>query len=219
MKDEKLTDVNNDFKRELEAFLNAQSAERDVAVGDVTDERSQAFWEQLFNEMNFPGMDLMAVSYFNLSGDDLLEQRLTLKKMVRDYLKLLGHKYDNDLRAAGVTEEGIFYIRKGNLPENFTVHLKYPLEYGGRIDFNNMVFMQTHPYHDLIHAYVDQQLIGASGSVRPKQLFVPVPVGKVYVPSSDFTGSGGKNKQDRSTVAGFTQSALKELMIKSMPGR
>ena len=113
----------------------------------------------------------------------------------------------------------MFHIKKGNLPENYTVHLKYPLEYGGRIDFNNMVFMQTHPYHDLIHAYVDQQLLGNSGSVRPRQLYVPVPTGKVYIPSSDYTGTGGKNKQDRSTVAGFTQAALKDLMIKSMPGR
>lgn len=138
---------------------------------------------------------------------------------MRAFLKLLGESYENDLRSAGVSEEGIFYIKKGNLPENYTIHLKYPLEYGGRVDFNNMVFMQTHPYDDLIRSYVDQQLIGPDGSVRPHQLYVPVPVGKVYVPTSNYTGSGGKNKQDRSTLAGFTQAALKDLMIKSMPGR
>lgn len=207
-----------DFQRQLEAFMRSQNMPSEMP--DIQEqEQPQEFWEKLFKEMNFPGMDLMAVGYFNMSSDDLVEQRLFFKKTVRDFLKLLAYNYANDLRDAGVTEEGMFHIKKGNLPENYTVHLKYPLEYGGRIDFNNMVFIQTHPYHDLIHAYVDQQLVGENGSVRPRQLYVPVPVGKVYIPSSDYTGSGGKNKQDRSSVAGFTQAALKDLMIKSMPGR
>ncbi len=208
--------IPDDFRRELEAFIRSQQIENPVPEAQ---ERPQSFWEALFHEMNFPGMDLMAVSYFNLNQDDLVEQRAFFRKSVRDFLKLLGYNYANDLRSAGVSEEGIFLIKKGCLPENYTVHLKYPLEYGGRIDFNNMVFMQMHPYHDFIHAYVDQQLVGESGSICPTQLYIPVPIGKVYIPSANFTGSGGKNKQDRSTLAGFTQSALKEIMIKSMPGR
>lgn len=218
MEETKTPDISNDFKKELEAFLRSGQADQDEDKSD-SQEQSQAFWTQLFNEMNFPGMDLMAVSYFNLSLDDLLEQRNYLRKVSKDFLKLLGYNYANDLRSAGVSEEGIFYIKKGLLPENFCIHLKYPTEYGGRIDFNNMVFIQCHPFHDLIHAYIDQQLVGPSGSLRPKQLYVPVPVGKIYIPSSNFTGSGGKNKQDRSAMSGFTQSAIKDIMMKSMPGR
>lgn len=206
--------IDDDFRKELEAFIRSQTAPQE----DIQ-ERPQSFWEKLFNEMNFPGMDLMAVSYFNLNGDDLIEQRNVLKKTTRDFLKLLGYSFTNDLRSAGVSEEGIFYIKKGKLPENYTVHLKYPLDYGGRIDFDNMVLIQNRPFHDLIHAYIDQQLLGPNGSIRPRQLFVPVPVGKIYVPFSGITGSGGKNKQDRSVLAGFTQSALAEIAMKNMPGR
>ncbi len=206
--------IDDDFRKELEAFIRSQNTPKE----DVQ-ERPQSFWEKLFNEMNFPGMDLMAVNYFNLNGDDLIEQRNVLKKATRDFLKLLGYTFINDLRSAGVSEEGIFYIKKGKLPENYTVHLKYPLDYGGRIDFDNMVLIQNRPFHDLIHAYIDQQLLGPNGSVRPRQLYVPVPVGKVYVPFVGITGSGGKNKQDRSVQAGFTQSALAEIAIKNMPGR
>lgn len=213
-----MTDIqpSTDFQKELEAFLRSQQTEEKPVEAD---ERPQSFWKALFNEMNFPGMDLMSVSYFNLAGEDVMEHRAQLKKVTKDFLKLLGYNYANDLRSAGVSEEGIFYIKKGKLPENFTVHLKYPPEYGGRIDFNNMVFIQNHPFHDLIHAYLDQQLLGAEGSVRPRTLYVPVPVGKVYIPSGNFTGSGGKNKQDRSVMSGFTQSAMKEIMMKKMPGR
>lgn len=204
-----------DFQRELDAFLRG----KEQIDEPEEDQKPQAYWEKLFNEMNFPGMDLMAVTYFNLSMDDALEQRKVLRKTIQDFLKLLGYNNTNDLRSAGVSEEGIFYIRKGKLPENYTVHLKYPLEYGGRIDFNNMVFIQERPFHELIHTYLDQQLLGPNGSVRPRQLYVPVPLGKIYVPFGGITGSGGKNKQDRSALAGFTQSALTELAIRKMPGR
>lgn len=206
----------SDFQKDLDMFMRAQ---KEKTLEPETEERPQSFWTALFNEMNFPGMDLMAVSYFNLMDEDALAERVQLKKVTKDFLKLLAYNYANDLRNAGVSEEGLFYIKKGKLPENFTVHLKYPREYGGRIDFNNMIFIQNHPYCDLIHAYVDQQLVGPNGSVRPRQLYVPVPVGKVYIPSGNFTGSGGKNKQDRSVTSGFTQSALKEIMLKKMPGR
>ena len=53
----------------------------------------------------------------------------------------------------------------------------------------------------------------------PSLLYVPVPVGKVYVPFSLFTGSGGKNKQDRSVYAGYSSAALNKIALKSMPGR
>lgn len=211
--------VSYDFQREMNRFSDPAEMHQTPSEPEENSGRSQSFWEQLFHEMNFLGMDLMAVPFFNLSQDDLIEQRTLFQKTIRDFLKLLGYSYANDLRAAGVSEDGIFYIKKGILPENYTVHLKYPLEYGGRISFDNMVFMQTHPYHDLIHAYVDQQLLTDKGSERPSQLFVPTPTTKIYIPLVDFTGSGGKNKQDRSSLAGFTQSALKEIMIKSMPGR
>lgn len=182
------------------------------------EEQGQAYWEALFNEMNFPGMDLMAVTHQPIAGD-ILEQQKTLNRTIRDFVRFLSYHHANDLRAAGVTEEGLFYMKRGQQPENYVVHLKYPLDYGGKIIFDNMVFLQARPFHDLIHRYLNKQLIGPEGRVSPKQLYVPVPVGKVYVPMGLFTGSGGKNKQDRSVMSGFTQSALKDLALRTMPGR
>ena len=215
MTDTPTNQTSYDFQRELDAFLRG----KETAAPAADEQQPQEYWEKLFNNMNFPGMDLMAVTYFNLSMDDVLEQRKILRKTIQDFLKLIGYNNTNDLRSAGVSEEGIFYIRKGKLPENYTVHLKYPLEYGGRIDFNNMVFIQNRPFHELIHTYIDKQLIGPNGSLRPRQLYVPVPLGKIYVPFGGITGSGGKNKQDRSALAGYTQSALTELALRKMPGR
>lgn len=182
-------------------------------------EKNQEYWTNRFNELNFPGMDLMAVSYFGSFTYDLLEQHLLLRRCVRDFVRLLSYNYVNDLRSAGVSEEGIFYMKKGKIPENYTVHLKYPLEYGGAIEFNNMVFIQEKPFHDMIHMYLDEQILSNNGVSYPPLLYVPVPVGKIYVPFGVFTGSGGKNKQDRSVYAGFSQAAFDKIALKAMPGR
>ena len=108
--------MSDNFNRELEAFLRSQKAQRPP---EPAEEKPQAFWEQLFKEMNFPGMDLMAVTYFNLSSDDLLEQRGFFRKSMRAFLKLLGESYENDLRSAGVSEEGIFQwiLRNRSTPQ------------------------------------------------------------------------------------------------------
>lgn len=181
--------------------------------------KDQDFWANRFNQLNFPGMDLMAVSYFGSFTYDMLEQHMLLKRVTRDFVRLLSYNYPMDLRAAGVSEEGIFYMKKGKIPENFTVHLKYPPEYGGTIDFNNMVFMQDKPFHDMIHSYLDEQLLTPNGISYPPLLYVPTPVGKIYVPFGMFTGSGGKNKQDRSVYAGFSKAAFEKIALKAMPGR
>lgn len=181
--------------------------------------KDQDFWANRFNQLNFPSMDLMAVSYFGSFTYDMLEQHILLKRVTRDFVRLLSYHYPMDLRSAGVSEEGIFYMKKGQIPENFTVHLKYPPEYGGTIDFNNMVFMQDKPFHDMIHSYLDEQLLTNNGISYPPLLYVPTPVGKIYIPFGIFTGSGGKNKQDRSVYAGFSKAAFEKIALKAMPGR
>lgn len=207
------------FSSGSHTVLDEEPLSNPLAQPMVKSERNQAYWEHLFNEMNFPGMDLMAVSYFGSYTYDLMEQHVLLRRVIRDFVRLLSYNYIMDLRSAGISEEGIFYMKKGKLPENYTVHLKYPLEYGGSIDFNNLVLIQDKPFHDMIHAYIDQQIIGASEVSYPSLLYVPVPVGKVYVPFALFTGSGGKNKQDRSVYAGFSKAAFEKIALKSMPGR
>lgn len=202
------------------AWLERALAESDDLLREAhQSEKGQDYWAMRFNQLNFPGMDLMAVTYFGSFTYDLLEQHLLLKRVTRDFVRLLSYNYTMDLRSAGVSEEGIFYMKKGKIPENYTVHLKYPLEYGGAIDFNNMVFMQDKPFHDIIHRYLDEQMVTPAGIAYPTLLYVPTPVGKIYVPFGLFTGSGGKNKQDRSVYAGFSKAAFDKIALKAMPGR
>ena len=208
-------DVFGDWDQLLQTPLFDEGDQNDWEL----EEQGQAYWKSLFNEMNFPGMDLMALPYRPFQISDREAHQKTLNRTIRDFVRFLSYHHANDLRSAGVTEEGLFYMKRGQQPENFVVHLKYPLDYSGSISFENMVFIQARPFHELIHRYVNKQIIGPEGRISPKQLYMPVPVGKVYVPMGLFTGSGGKNKQDRSVMSGFTQSALKDLALRTMPGR
>ncbi|MDR2901643.1 MAG: hypothetical protein LBU87_00840 [Lactobacillales bacterium] len=200
-----------------EMFANPGVAEAGTPTFE-TPPTDQAYWEKIFKEMNFPGMDLMAVIYFR-EIDNLPEFHNKFRLLARDFMKFLNYNHSLELRAAGVNDENIFLMKKGFVPENFTVLLKYPLQYGGSLDFSNMVLIQTNPFAADIRRYIDMQLTGATGFLRPKTLYVPVPPGKIYVPFGLFTGSGGKNKQDKSVMAGFTASALKDIALKKMPGR
>ena len=208
-------DVFADWDQLLQAPLFDETEMADMQLAD----QDQKHWEDLFNQMNFPGMDLMASSYREVPLDPPDVAYKKLQRTTRDFVRFLSYHFANDLRSAGVSEEGIFYMKRGQIPENYTVHMKYPIPYGGAIDFNNLVLIQAHPFHELIHLYLNKQILGPEGVVKPAVLYIPVPVGKVYVPMGLFTGSGGKNKQDRSVMSGFTQNALRDLALRSMPGR
>ena len=190
------------------------------AVGDLDlsglmgeAEKGPDYWENLFQESNFGGMDLMGFSYYPITihEDEFFKQYMKAKKA---FLADILANNLNDLRSAGISEENIFYLSKGILPANWVVHLKAPPLYGGQAEPDNMVLIQCQPFHELIHDFINKQILTSAGLGHPKTLYVPTPVGKVYIPEGAWTGSGGKKKADRSVMAGMTQGALQQLSQK-----
>lgn len=190
-----------------------QQEELDFSALEVGTEKGLEYWENLFQESNFAGMDLMGLSYYpvTINEADFLKKYTAAKRL---FIADIVANNLNDLRSAGISEENIFYLSKGVLPANWTVHLKYPPLYGGQPEAENMVLIQCQPFHELIHDFIDRQILTKAGVGHPKTLYVPTPTGKVYVPEGAWTGSGGKKKADRSVMAGMTQSALQQLSTK-----
>lgn len=186
----------------------------------VTDEmiNDLTFWEMTFQQMNFPGMDLVEATAYPLSSWERIAKKKQYSRIKRDFIRYVAYNSLNDLRNAGLDEESIFYFKKGILPENFNIHIKIPVDYTGEIDFSNLVLMQTLPYHEDIHKFIDMQMAGMPLNIRPRKLYIPVPIGRVYIPLTTFNGSGGKNKQDRSVQAGFSAEALQSLQRRTMVG-
>lgn len=176
--------------------------------------KSQDYWVDLFQQENFAGMELMSAPY-NPHTINENEFHQKLQQLNRIFLKELTNQYINDLRSADISEESIFYLSKGILPTNWTVHLKYPLLYGGELNLENLILIQCHPFHELIHKYINQQILTEAGVGHPQLLYIPVPPGKVYIPNGEMTGSGGKKKSDRSAEAGLNASSLQQIAIKT----
>ena len=190
-----------------------KTEELDLSGLQEDSEKGAEFWEDLFQESNFSGMNLMGLSYYPITvrEEEFFEKYNAAKKA---FLADILANNLNDLRSAGISEENLFYLSKGILPANWTVHLKYPPLYGGEAIPDNMVLIQCQPFHELIHNFIDRQVLTSAGIGHPKTLYVPTPVGKVYIPEGAWTGSGGKKKADRSVMAGMTQGALQQLSQK-----
>lgn len=154
--------------------------------------RDANYWSAEFQKIAFPGMDLMEVVFFRTVGIDYHEKQKLMLQMIPDFLKFVAENYAEDLETADVSESGVYLMQKGKVPPHFTVHLKYPLEYGGVVDFQHLCLMQDIPYHHRIHQFMARQFISPEKTFfKPRRLYVPTPPGKVYMPYLPSTSGGG----------------------------
>ena len=178
----------------------------------------RSLWEWQFSQMNLPNMELIEVNYVMLDANWLSELRKAFKRTRRDFLKYVGYHHVNELIAAGMDEEDIKLVKKGKAPENFNIHVRVPFDYGGTNSFSNLVLIQTHPYHNEIHRFIDMQTL-IQPNLKPMKLFLPSPKGKVYTPGEVEISSGGTSRHDRSVYAGFLESTFEMIAQRSMMGR
>lgn len=203
---------------QLVAQPNPQTQKSELEDGLMDDlmseEKGQDYWVNLFQNENFSNMDLFEAPYtpYTLNETQFHHDFVQLRT---DFLKELSQNYLNDLRSADLSEESIFYIGKGFLPANWTVHIKTPLLYGGKLKEDNLILIPEMPFHKLIHSFLNRQILSEAGIAHPKKLYVPTPVGKVYISGGDWSGSGGKATSDRSVMAGISASSLQQMSIKT----
>lgn len=147
-----------------------------------------AHWLELFQKTNLSDMDLVALPVVRHFEHDFKAEGAQLKNQTHAFLTGLAHVHTNELRIAGLSQEQIADLNEGRLPINWTVHLKYPLAYGGTITVDNLVLMPHHPFHEELHHFINQQTVTNAGVISPPVLYVPVPKAVVYVPygSSDM---------------------------------
>ena len=188
------------------------------AVPTGNPDTDRALWEWQFSQTHLPNMELIEVNYVMLDANWLSELRKAFKRTRRDFLKYVGYHHVNELIAAGMDEEDIKLVKKGKAPENFNIHVRVPFDYGGTNSFSNLVLIQTHPYHNEIHRFIDMQTL-IQPNLKPMKLFLPSPKGKVYTPGEVEISSGGTSRHDRSVYAGFLESTFEMINQRSMMGR
>ena len=210
------TALNSSSSPYANTFAAVMPTHPELIVDDFGD---RSLWELQLNNSNLPGMQL---EEFHLKTHDAKyrnELRRGYKRARRDFLKLISYNNTQDLYAAGLSDVDIAMLRKGRACENFNVHRKVPYEYGGTNDFSNLMLIQTHPYHDNLHKFLDMQIFIHPLGAKVKRLFIPVYEGKVYLPYLDINTPGGKSKHDRSVFAGYDKETLDLIAQKTSIGK
>jgi len=186
---------------------------------EVPPHGDKSMWELQLRQAGLPGMALAEVSYSPLDKDWHLDMIKGFKRIRRDFFKYVAYHNLDDLVTAGVSDEGIKMLKTGRAPENFDIHIKIPLEYGGNNEFSNLCLIQTRPFHEGIHKFVDMQTSNLREGEILRSIFIPIPKGKVYIPEVEITVGGGRKMADKSVYAGFLADTFKEIAIKTMYGR
>ena len=188
-----------------------------ATVVNVDDD--SAIWEWQFSLFNLPGMDLVEASYTPLDLNTRTGMRRNFRRIRRDFLRYIAYYNQSELEEAGVEDKGIRSLKKGKAPENYDVQLKIPYEYGGKNEFANMLFIQTHPFGEDIHKFLDMQVTSQPFGCRLSKLYIPVAEGRVYIPKDSTTIGGGKGMGDKTSVQGYSAAALQQMAVKSTMDR
>lgn len=95
------------------------------------------------------------------------------------FLKILGTNCQEECLTAGLTEKNIAKLARGLCPENYTIHLKIPLDFGGMPSISNFALVKTHPTHDNLHQIIDLQLEN-NFALEHGQIYIPTFSGAIY---------------------------------------
>ena len=160
----------------------------DMALDNLALDGGDAHWLEVFQKTNLSDMDLVALPLIRHYEHDFKAEYQQMKNQTQVFLANLVRTHVNELRVAGLSEEQISNLKEGQLPVNWTVHLKYPLMYGGTITVDNLVLIPHHPFHEDLHHFINRQMVTDAGVMSPAVLYVPAPKTAVYIPygSSDM---------------------------------
>ena len=101
------------------------------------------------------------------------------KRNIPLFLRLVGENCQDECRKSGMNDKAIAYLCQGICPENYTPHLKVPLDFGGMASLSNFSLVKTHPTHDNLHQIIDVQLEN-NFILGNEKIWLPVFQGKIY---------------------------------------
>lgn len=178
-------DIFSDWDQLVGGSAPSEKKETDALVfslDDLATDNGEAHWLEAFQSTNLSDMDLVALRLKRDYVCDFKAEQMAFKEARQIFLMHLPETHKNDLRVAGLSDGQIEDLAKGMLPINWTVHLKYPLAYGGKINQTNLVLIPHHPFHEVLHQFINQQILTDAGVISPAMLYMPVPKSAVYIP-------------------------------------
>ncbi|MBL0690295.1 MAG: hypothetical protein JJV93_02215 [Alphaproteobacteria bacterium] len=114
-----------------------------------------------------------------------------------DFIQFVEGNYGKLLHSLGIPADTMNKMVDGIISPNIAVRLKIPLEWGGQVEFSNMVLLQSHPVGDIIDQFYIRQVADGVGEnntvIVPQSLFV-IDTDRPFIISSSsgsFSPMGG----------------------------
>lgn len=142
-------------------------------------ENMQHFLEQKIEKYGLRGITLQEHSYKPQTWDEMDKSFIEYRKLRKIFLKMLGYSHEEECRWLGLNDKDISLLKQSISPENYNTHIKFPLDFGGVLDLNNLALMKTNPHHELFHRLIDIQ-IEKNYLKTNKKIFIPHFEGKIY---------------------------------------
>ena len=184
---------------------------------------SEEYYRDLIAKLGLPEMPIVRAERQRSLALDALKFRVDFAGMVKKFVQFAAYNNLDQLAMADICFETISDMRDGNVPENISVYMKVPVEYGGKLEFSNMFLIRTRPFKAILDKFFDEQVLAFNkelgsvsglekdvkarntGFVLPEVLFVPNPKGIVFVPAlKGFAGAGGNATTDQMSEIGST---------------
>ncbi|MDR0803466.1 MAG: hypothetical protein LBO08_00030 [Rickettsiales bacterium] len=140
--------------------------------------------EQILRELHVSNMPLMEIpATFATVAPDWFARFKTARA---EFMRGLTDAMEQLSFFSFSQDEFMGLISGRRLPENFSVRLRIPVMYGGRLEPSNMFLCKSFPFsHNL-----DRFILGQRGAAS---LWLPNPKTKIYNPTANFAGGDGGN--------------------------
>lgn len=145
----------------------------------ITPEAMEAELQQLLEVLQLQNITLVLQPVTPKTWEEMNFCYSEYGRVRLEFLKLLGKNFQDECLAAGLREDEIHGLSQGITPENFNTHLKFPFDFGGMTNINNLSLVQTHPTHGNLHKIIDIQ-IENNFLKNHRKIFVPTFKGRIY---------------------------------------
>lgn len=113
------------------------------------------------------------------------------KKLCREFVLSLTDSVE-ELAFMNLTQDEFMALITGSrVPQNLSIRFRVPLQWGGKLELDNLFMCWTFPYSQKI----DQFILEQKGAPI---IWLPAPAKKIYVPAHNASGGdGGNATEDR----------------------
>ena len=131
-------------------------------------------------EHTMPDWHMEEISYTKRTDAEREALRAQFEPVRDAFVNDLAENHAAALRDAGISDEDIARMVKGDMPEGYQVHHKLPLDDGGTNATSNLVLIKQDPDHKLITNYQNEQTRGMSAG-QTRKMEWPMPDARVRI--------------------------------------